>query len=132
MEKTRTTIYVSPELWERFKKLATRDSMKMSNIVEDLVRGWVDMKEPGNPQRPLTAFVTGHDDEVAARRSTTIKELIKDAEKRGGELNYAHVVQAIRAASSPAGYRIPVLARSMCQALEKLGVRILWPARGAF
>ena len=80
----------------------------------------------------MGSFMEGHQDQVAARRSDTIKTLLIDADKRGGELTYTHVAQAIRAASSPLGYRIPVLARSMAKDLEKLGVRILWPARGAF
>lgn len=126
MEKTRTTIYISPELWERFKKLATRDHMKMSNIVEGLVRDWVDMKEPGNPQRPITAFVVGHEDEVARRRSDTIKELLAWAIKREGEIRYSEVVAMFKTLP---GHRRVALAESMCKDLEKLGVRILYPAK---
>jgi len=100
--------------------------------IRRFVEGQVAKRDPGNPQPPLTAFFEGHEDVKAKRRSDTIKELLIDADKRGGELTYAHVVQAIRAASSPAGFAIPVLARSMCEDLVKLGVRILWPARGTF
>jgi len=96
------------------------------------VEGQVAKRDPGNPQPPLTAFFEGHEDVTAKRRSDTIKELLIDADKRGNELTYAHVARAIREASNPLGYMIPVLAKSMCEDLVKLGVTILWPARGTF
>ncbi len=123
--------------WDRFKTLAKRDGTSASKKITDFIVKYVNEHEPGNSQRPITAFVDGHPDQVAgiplsARRSALVEELLKSAEARGGEISYLHVVKEIRETLNPPGARIPELAKTMCEDLKKLGVRILWPARGAF
>ena len=56
-------IYVSQELWKKFRELAFRDRMSMSGLIEGFIKDWVHRKDPGNPQRPLTAYVEGHEDQ---------------------------------------------------------------------
>lgn len=118
--------------WEKYLAICKRDGTNASREVRIYVEGQVARRDPGNPQTTMESHIPGTEDAMAKRRSDTIKELLIAADARGGELTYAHVVKAIREASNPLGYMIPVLARSMCKDLEKLGARILWPARGAF
>ena len=82
--------------WEKFKKICDRDGTSASEQVRIWVEGFVARKDPGNPQRPLTAFVEGHPDEQAARYSGLLQELLTIAQNRGGEIRYSMIVRALR------------------------------------
>jgi len=124
MEKTRTTIYVSPETWEKFKTLARRDHMKMSCIVEDLILEWVRRKDPGNPQRPLTAWTPGHRDEEARQAQDIFAWLAEYAEERDGWVPYKHIIEVLKETSVPPARR-PDLADDLARRLSRAGVKVL-------
>ena len=112
--------------WRKFLEICKRDGVSASHLVRVWVEGYVARKDPGNPQRPITAFVEGHDDELTARRSDLVKHLLVEADKRGGYLNYSLVVQAYRERHHLPGFRLVAMAKSMCQDLAKLGVKIVY------
>ena len=76
MSKIRTTIYIREETWRKAMELAKRDGLKISNIVAELLEEWIRRKAPGNPQRPITAYVRGHRDHLTRIR----KEALRRAE----------------------------------------------------
>jgi len=59
MEKTRSTIYVDPTLWRKFRELCVREGESCSEKIEEWIREYVRQHEPGNPQMLITKFTTG-------------------------------------------------------------------------
>jgi len=70
--------------------------------------------------------VEGHEDEIAARRSDLLKELLLEADKRGGSLEYLVVTRFFRERHNLPGYRLVAMAKSMCEDLKKLGVKVFF------
>ena len=127
-EDRKVAIYATPGFkatWRRFLELCERDGVSASHLVRVWVEGYVARKDPGNPQRPLTAFVEGHDDELTLRWSEILKDLIARAEHIGGELRYRDVVATIRA-QGVTGPMILAKAESMAKSLRALGVNIVY------
>ena len=111
--------------WERYKAICARDGTNMSEQIRIFVEGEVARRDPGNPQQPITAYVEGHDDQLAMRRSTILKELIAFAASREGELHHRDVVDVYRLQGLP-GYQLPNLVESMEVDLKKLGVEVIY------
>jgi len=55
-------IYVPQEyriIFEKAKEIARREGRSLSDLIRELLRDYVRIHEPGNPQLPLTRFVEG-------------------------------------------------------------------------
>jgi len=111
--------------WKKYLEICERDGTNASKEIRQYVRDQVARREPGNPQRPLTAFVEGHEDEVQASWSKTVQELLARAERLGGELRYGDIVAAIRA-QGVTGPMIVTRSGSMCDALRAVGVGVVY------
>jgi len=109
--------------WKKFKEILERDGTTPSAELRTWIEGYVARKDPGNPQRPLEAFVEGHPDAIKAAWSTMLTELLARAEHYGGDLPYTEVLEAFKA-QGVKGPRLPSRAQSMARGLEKLGVRV--------
>jgi len=58
-------LYVPQEyaiIVKKAREIARREGRSLSNLVMDLLRDYVRIHEPGNPQLPLTRFVEGAED----------------------------------------------------------------------
>lgn len=87
------------------------------------MEGQVARRDPGNPQRTLGTYVEGHEDEIAARRSDLVKELLELASMQGGEIRYRQVLERYMDVK---GHKRVVLTESMCGDLKKLGAVIVY------
>ena len=55
-------VYIPAEFYQTLKKariIARREGRSLSDLIRDLLREYVRIHEPGNPQLPLTRFVEG-------------------------------------------------------------------------
>ncbi len=120
MPKIRTTIYIAEELWEKAKKIAQRDGYKLSNILEELLENWVRAKDPGNPQRPITAYMDGHPDRITAIRQEALKQAREIAEWRG-EITFTQILNLLREIPYPTKYQE---AEKIASQLYKEGFRV--------
>ena len=111
--------------WRKYLKICERDGTNASTQIRQFVQGQVARRDPGNPQRTLGTFVEGHEDEIAARRSDLLKELIGRAGLQGGELRYREVLEAFRDRPVPGWTRVE-LTKSMVSDLKKLGITIVY------
>ena len=109
--------------WQKYLEICDRDGTNASREIRKFVEGQVARRDPGNPQTTLGTYVEGHEDEIAARRSDLVKELIKRAMLQGGELRYREVLEKFMDVK---GHKRVVLTESMCGDLEKLGVHIVY------
>lgn len=125
MGKVRTTIYVSPELWKKFKEYTARDRYKMSNLIEEFIREWVHEHGGINPQRPLTAYVEGHPDEEKLQEQQLYAWLREFAMERRVEIRYKTIVQTLREAQVPRA-RINALAKDIAARLKKDDITVLY------
>jgi len=90
------TIYAPPHFkatWKKFMEICERDGQSASELVRIWVTGYVERKDPGNPQRPLTAYAPGHEDEQALRVQEVYARLKSHAADNRGEI---HVRQIFR------------------------------------
>jgi len=113
--------------WQKYLEICERDGTNASREIRKFVEGQVAKRDPGNPQRTLGTYVEGHEDELLARRSDLVKELLELASMQGGEVRYRQVLERYMDVK---GHKRVALTESMCGDLKKLGVVILWPGRG--
>ena len=59
------------------------------------MEGYVQRRDPGNPQRPITAWAPGHGDEQALRVQEVYGRLEAYAEENGGEVGYRRIVEEL-------------------------------------
>lgn len=55
--KTRTTLYIDPNVWKEFKKICFREEESMSNKVEKFCARYIAIHQKGNPQLRLEPFI---------------------------------------------------------------------------
>lgn len=112
--------------WEKFVAICARDGTSASEAIRLFVEGQVAKRDPGNPQKTIGAYVEGHEDELAARRSDFIKDMILESEKRGGTLPRSLLVKFFRERYQVVGFRIVPMVTSILEDLEKLGVVVTY------
>lgn len=110
--------------WVKFLAICERDGTSASEQIRIWVEGFVARKDPGNPQRTLPAFVKGHPDELAARRSDVVKTFLAQAERTGGWVRRRDIVDELRAKGWPTRMRDAVTS-SLVKDLKLLGVDVL-------
>jgi len=111
-------IYAPPRFeitWKKFLEICERDSQSASELIRIWVEGYVHRKDPGNPQRPLTAYAPGHEDEHARLQQEIFNKLLGMAEDRGGNIHWRDIIEELK----------PILiGHARVDAAEKLGRRL--------
>lgn len=108
--------------WAKFRDICDRDGQSASGLIRVWVEGYVARKDPGNPQRPLTAYAPGHTDQVARFGQEAFTALQGLAEERGGELRWSRIVDELRGELS--GQALVDEAEKLGRRLTKAGVRV--------
>lgn len=111
--------------WQKYLEICERDGTNAAKEIRQFVVGQVSRRDPGNPQRTLGTFVEGHEDEIAARRSDLVKELLGKAELQDGEVKYHQVLEAFKDRPIP-GWKKVALTKSMISTLKLLGVATVY------
>ena len=124
MGKIRTTIYIPEELWKKFCEIVRRDRDKMSGVIEGLVRDWVHRKDPGNPQRPLTAWDPGHEDQEKLQEKELYTWIYEYADEHGGEIYYKNIIRILREAEVTKT-RIAAMTVDFAKRLSKDGIGVV-------
>lgn len=122
--RKRVGLYISKLLWDKFIILSSRDHDPASAIVEGLVSRWVQEHDPGNPQRPLTAWAPGHPDEEAKVKQDHFSWLKEYAGERRNQVTYKDILIALKEAGVPPPKR-PDMADDLAKRLSKEKVRVL-------
>ena len=118
---------VYSHILEKAKKIARREGRSLSALILDLLRDYVRVHEPGNPQLPIDRFLKDHpsreDNPPQSRRIDPLEDtrrwfrrLIKTLEA-GRQLPYDHKVLAEAVAGNPGVKDLPEARRL----LELLG-----------
>jgi len=121
-------IYAPPRfepIWKKFLEICERDGQSASGLLRVWVEGYVHRKDPGNPQRPITAYAPGHMDEYARLQQDIFMKLLGVAEDRGGQLHWYRILEEIEPLLS--GQARVDAAKKMARRLTKAGVRVVWP-----
>jgi len=109
--------------WKKFLEICERDSQSASGLVRVWVEGYVARKDPGNPQRPITAYAPGHEDEYARLQQEIFSKLLGVAEDRGGYLPWLKILDEVKPLLS--GQARVDAAEKLARRLTKAGVRIV-------
>lgn len=128
VKSSEVKIYAPPHFkttWQKFLDICSRDGQSASELVRIWVEGYVARKDPGNPQRPLTAYTPGHDDHVAMIRNGLLQELRKTARGYGDRLPYSRILDILKRHDYPAKRR-RTMADSLAHQLGDLEVQILY------
>lgn len=110
--------------WKKFLEICGRDKQSASGLIRIWVEGYVHRKDPGNPQRPITAYVPGHEDKYALMQQDIFSKLLGIAEDRGGYLRYLRIVEELKPILK--GQARVDAAEKLASRLTKAGVRIVW------
>ena len=122
----KVSIYAPPRFkatWRKFLEICERDGQSASELIRIWVEGYVARKDPGNPQRPLTAWTPGHPDEEARQTQDLFAWLSEFAEERMGEVSYRDIIRVLREAGVPST-RVATIAKNLARMLSKAGVSI--------
>jgi len=107
-------------IWEKFKLIAKREGLTVSALFRRIIENYVRLHDPGNPQRPITAFVMGHPDSYKAQHQSRLKALVQKA-MRMGELRWRDVL----AICHDVDKRLRVgEAEKLYQELTKMGIKV--------
>lgn len=109
--------------WDKFLEIAHRDNQSASEIIRVWVEDYVRQKDPGNPQRPISAWVPGHPDQEKLEEQEIFRMLQAFAEHRGNWIRYMDVVETLRDAGIPPDRRVK-MADDLARRLSKAGVRV--------
>lgn len=108
--------------WAKFLDICKRDGHSASWLLRVWVEGYVHRKDPGNPQRPLTAYVPGHEDELALNLPEILSKLEAYASSQRNELDLSMIHDELRPYLQGAA-RVPVAER-ISQELRSRGIRV--------
>ena len=111
--------------WKKFLEICKRDGQSASELIRIWVESYVVRKDPGNPQRPITAYAPGHEDEYARMQQDIFSKLLGVAENRGGHLPWGMIVDEMKPFLS--GQARVDAAEKLARRLTKAGVRVVWP-----
>ena len=125
--RVRIEIYVPTHFrktWEKFKEILERDGTTPSAELRKWIEGYVHRKDPGNPQRPLTAYVPGHEDQESLEKTKVFAFLREYACARTNEVRFRDIVQELRARDVE-GPACAAMADSIARDLRESGVDVL-------
>jgi len=108
--------------WKKFLEICERDRVSASSLIRVWVEGYVHNKDPGNPQRPITAWVPGHDDELALNLPEIVRKLEECASIRRGELPWLMIHDELKPYLQGAA-RVRAAER-VCGELRSRGIKV--------
>ena len=111
--------------WKKFLEICERDNQSGSELIRIWVEGYVTRKDPGNPQRPLTAYAPGHKDKYVRLQQEIFSKLLGVAENRGGHIPWLRIVEELEPFFN--GRARVDAAKKMASRLTKAGVQVVWP-----
>jgi len=111
------------DTWKKFLEICERDNQSGSELIRIWVEGYVIRKDPGNPQRPITAYAPGHEDEYARLQQEIFSKLLGIAEDRGGYLRWLRILDEVKPFLS--GQARVDAAEKLGRRLTKAGVRVV-------
>lgn len=120
-------IYAPPGFmptWRKFLEICERDRQSAGELIRIFVEGQVRGRDPGNPQRPLTAWAPGHRDAEKRQEQDFFAWLTEYADNRRNEVPYRQIVDLLREMDVPPSRR-PTLAGELATRLTKAGVRVV-------
>lgn len=77
--------------WKKFLEICERDGVSGSHLIRVWVAGYVQHGDPGDPQMSLTAYVPGHEDELALNLPDILRKLELYASIRRNELPWSMI-----------------------------------------
>jgi hypothetical protein len=123
MSETAYIAFYAPQafrpIWEKFKKIAKREGLSSSQLLRRIIEDYVRLHDPGNPQRPITAFVEGHLDSYKAQHQQRLQKLMEIAKIR--DLRYSDILTLC---SELEARRRFMEAESLAKDLSELGVKV--------
>ena len=125
-EKKTCVFYCPPGFeatWKKFKEILKADGKNMSQELRIWIEGYVKRHDPGNPQRPLTAWSPGHEDQEKLQEQDLYTWLFEYADERMGEVQFKHIIRVLRETSFPPK-RIADMASDIARRLSKAGITI--------
>jgi len=108
--------------WKKFLEICERDRVSASHIIRVWVEGYVQRKDPGNPQRPLTAYVPGHEDELALNLPEILRKLEAYASSQRNELAWSIIQEELKPYLQ--GVARVRAAEGVCEELRSRGIKI--------
>ena len=110
--------------WAKYLEICERDGRSASEEIRIFVEGQVRGRDPGNPQRPLTAWAPGYRDAEKRQEQDFFAWLTEYAENRRNEVPYRQIVDLLREMGVPPSRR-PTLAGELATRLTEAGVRVV-------
>lgn len=114
--------------WKKYLEICSRDGRSASEEIRIFVEGQVRGRDPGNPQRPITAYSPGHRDQVVLQEQEIFKKLEAVAEEARGMIRWSQILEEL--GDTFTGQRLVKAAEKLARRLHKAGVRVLMPPGG--
>lgn len=111
------------ETWRKFIKMCNRDNQSASELIRIWIDRYVQVKDPSNPQLPITAFDPTHLDYHVSNKLRVKDLFMEKAKKQSNEIYFRDLVHHFR--------DLPIMksrierAREMAQLLRKEGIGII-------
>ena len=109
--------------WKKFLEICNRDGQSASSLLCTWIEGYVHRKDPGNPQRPITAYATGHKDEITRIEQDIFNDLLGIAELNNGYIRRIKILQVL--APMLKGQQRIDAAEKFMRRLIKAGVKVV-------
>ena len=81
--------------WKKFLEICNRDGQSASSLLCIWVEGYVHRKDPGNPQRPITAYTPGHEDEITRVEQDIFNTFLAIAERDNGHIRRIRILEEL-------------------------------------
>jgi len=125
--RTVYTFYARPgfeETWKKLQAILKKEGKNVSQELRIWIEGYVHRHDPGNPQRPLTAYVPGSKDHDAMISGGLRQELRRVATNYGGSIPMWRILRELKDRGVPPRRRAAA-AQSLAKQLHKAGVQVL-------
>jgi len=109
--------------WKKYLEICERDGRSASGEIRVFVEGQVRGRDPGNPQRPITAYAPGHRDQLVLVHQEAFKKLEVLARDNRLEVGWYDIIDELKASFK--GQPLADAAREMGRRLTKAGLKVL-------
>ena len=109
--------------WNKFLEISKRDGQSASSLLCIWIEGYVHRKDPGNPQRPLTAYSSGHEDEITRIEQDIFNKFLAIAEQDNGHIRRIRILQELMPMLK--GQQRVDVADKFTRRLTKAGVKVV-------
>ena len=109
--------------WRKYLEICKRDGRSASEEIRIFVEGQVRGRDPGNPQRPITAYAPGHRDQVVLHEQEVFKKLEALAVENRGEIRWSRIIEEL--GGTLTGQPLVNAAEKLAHRLHKAGVKIV-------